>query len=246
MEILGIDIGGTGIKGAIVDVETGELVTERIRILTPNPATPEAVLSTVKEVVDRFDWKGAIGCGFPARVIDGVCQTASNIDNEWIGKDIGKLIFEKTGCRSFVLNDADAAGIAEMRFGNGEDLQGTVIILTIGTGIGSSLFSNGELFPNTEFGFIKVGSKFGEHYASNKIRENEELSWKRWAKRLNKYFHRVEFLFSPNLIIMGGGVCKKFDKYSHYFDTKAKVIPAKLQNRAGVIGAAIFASEKVK
>jgi polyphosphate glucokinase len=243
MEYLGIDIGGSGIKGAIVDVTSGQLMTERLRFETPNPATPQAVAEKVAELVKQLNWQGPIGCGFPAVISNGVAKTAANIDESWIGTDVVALLSEATDCPCSVVNDADAAGLAEMRFGCGKGRSGTVLIVTLGTGIGSALFYDGMLYPNSELGHLRLKSGIAERYASAAIRKNEDLSWKAWAKRLNKFFSQVERLFSPELIIVGGGVSRRHDKFFQYLSVQAELLPADLKNNAGVIGAACRAAE---
>lgn len=242
MDILGIDIGGSGIKGAIVDTEKGEFITDRHRIPTPQPATPDAVTDTVAEIVKHFDYSGVIGCTFPAIMKNGVAHSAANVDKSFIGTDVQRLIQRKTGCPTLVLNDADAAGIAEMRFGVGKDRDGEILMLTVGTGIGSALFFNGQLVPNTEMGhlFLKNGME-GENYASDRIRDEENLGWEEWGKRLNDYLQHIDFIFSPDLIAIGGGVSKKHEKYFGYIDINAELVPAQLRNKAGIIGAAVAA-----
>lgn len=246
MEILGIDVGGSGIKGAPVDVNSGELLTPRHRISTPQPATVKAVANTVAALADHFQWKGAIGCGFPAVVQHGVVKTASNIDKGWIGTNAQELFAEKTGCPVQIHNDADVAGIAEVRFGAGKDRKGVVLVLTIGTGIGSGLFHNGVLVPNSEFGHIQL-KKYGlaEKYVSDATRKKDDLSWKQWAERFNVYLAEIEKLLSPDLIILGGGGSKKFAKYDEHLETKAEIVPAELLNEAGIIGAAGAAAPSV-
>lgn len=244
MEFLGIDIGGSGIKGAIVDVSSGELVSERLRLVTPTPATPQAVAETVVELVRKSNWKGPIGCGFPAVISNGVATTAANIDDSWIGTDVAALLSEATGCSCSVVNDADAAGLAEMRFGCGVDRNGTVLILTLGTGIGSALFYNGNLYPNSELGHLRLKNGVAERYASAAVRDTESLSWKVWAKRLNKFFTQVERVLSPELIVVGGGVSRKHEKFFPHLDVQAELQPAKLRNLAGIIGAACRAAEQ--
>jgi polyphosphate glucokinase len=241
MEILGIDIGGTGIKGAVVDTKKGKLLTERKRILTPQPATPEAVLGTVHELVEHFNWKGVIGCGFPAAVQHEIVRTASNIDESWIGMNAAKSIKKITGCPTHVVNDVDAAGMAEMKFGAGKKQKGVTIMLAAGTGIGSAIFIDKKLVPNMELGFIHVKGMPGEYYAANSVRENENLSWEEWGNRFNEYLVRLESLFWPDLFILGGGISKEFDLYSKYFHLKTKLVPAKTKNHAGIIGAALAA-----
>jgi polyphosphate glucokinase len=241
MEILGIDIGGSGIKGAPVDIEKGDLITKRHRIPTPQPATPEAVGNTVAQLVQHFKWTGPIGCTFPAIIKKGVAYSAANVDKAWIGVNGEALIKEKTGCPTVLLNDADAAGIAEMEFGAGKGRQGVVIILTFGTGIGSAIFINGILLPNTEFGHMEIRGKDAEHRASDKIRTEEKLSWERWAKRVNEFLKRMELLFSPDLFIFGGGVSKSHEKFFHRLQLQTEIVPARLKNQAGIIGAAMAA-----
>ena len=238
MEVLGIDIGGTGMKAARVDLKSGELVSERKRFKTPHPATPEAMMKTVVKLQKHFEWSGAIGCGFPAAVIDGTVKTASNIDKSWIGKPLANMIRKATGCATRVMNDVDVAGLAEMSFGAGKNHEGTVLVLALGTGIGSALFHNQQLMPNTELGHLQFHGDIAEAYAANSIRENEDLSWEVWGKRLNQYLVEVHKLFWPDLIIIGGGVSKKFDKYEKYLDHGLNVIPAGLKNHAGIVGAA--------
>ena len=245
MKILGIDIGGTGIKGAIVDTKTGELTSERVRLLTPKPATPQAIADTLNKLVKQLKWQGPIGCGFPATVQHGIARTASNIDKSWINTNAAGLFSQTTGCPCFVVNDADAAGVAEMKFGAGKDNQGVVALITIGTGLGSAIFTQGQLLPNTELGHLQLEGMVAEHYASASARELNELSWKKWGKRFNKYLQRLEFLLSPDLIILGGGASKKFEKYNEQLNTRAPVIPAQSLNQAGIVGAALFAQTQI-
>ena len=246
MKILGVDIGGSGIKGTIVETETGDFLAERHRIPTPNPSTPDAVAKVLRKLTRYFEWNGPVGCGFPAVIRNGVARTASNIHKDWIGTDVIQLFSERTNCPVQVLNDADAAGIAEMTFGAGRDQKGLAVLITVGTGLGSSLFTNGQLFPNTEFGQLLLNGKIAEKYASDAVRKNLDLSWKKWAKRFDEYLHHLEMLLWPDVIILGGGVSKKMDKFAHYLTVKTEVIPARLQNHAGIIGAALFAEQKIK
>lgn len=241
MKVLGIDIGGTGIKGAVVDTVRGELVTERYRLDTPSPATPKAVVKKVVELVEHFGWEGPIGCGFPAAVKHDVVMTASNIDKSWIGINAAKKIKKKTGCPTHLINDVDAAGFAEMTFGAGKGNNGTVLVVAAGTGIGTALFTNGELVPNTELGHLPLHGDSAERYASNAVRKAEELSWEEWADRFNEYWELIEFLLWPDLIIFGGGVSKKSDEFIHLFNVKSNIVPAKMLNNAGIIGAAVGA-----
>lgn len=246
MEILGIDVGGTGIKGAIVNTLEGELVTERYRIDTPDPASPENIISTVGEIVEHFNWKAPIGIGFPAAIKNDVVMTASNIDKSWIGLNAGEEIQSKTGCKTTLVNDVDAAGYAEIEFGAGKGNMGAVAMVAAGTGIGTALFNNGVLFPNTELGFLKVKGMVGEHYAAAIIRKKENLSWGEWGQRFNKYLKKIEMLFWPDLIILGGGVSKNFDKYKSCFTIKTPIVPAERRNNAGIIGASVAASRSIK
>lgn len=244
MEILGIDIGGSGIKGAIVDTAKGEFISERHRIETPQPATPEAVTDVVKELVDHFKFNGAIGCTFPAIMKHGVAHSAANVHESFVGTDVQRLIQRKTGNATYVLNDADAAGIAEMRFGAGRDNQGLVIMITLGTGIGSAVFMNGILVPNTEFGHLYLDKRKGieaEEYASDRIRQTEDLNWEKWGRRVNYFLQHIEFIFSPDLIIIGGGVSKESEKFFPFIELAAPLVPAQLLNQAGIVGAAIAA-----
>ena len=246
MEILGIDIGGSGIKGAIVDTATGELKSERIRLVTPQPATPEAVAQTLKELVDQIGYKGPIGCGSPARVINGEVLTAANIDKSWINVKVEDLFSKVTGQKVFVANDADVAGLAELTFGAVKDYKGPVLFLTIGTGIGSALFINGQMYPNTEFGHIKFKGDIAEHYCSDAVREREELGYKEWGERLNKFLEYIAFLTQPDFIVLGGGVSKKFEKYESKLTLSTKVVPATTLNLAGIIGAAMYAKSHLE
>ncbi len=244
MEFLGIDIGGSGIKGALVDIEKGEFIGERHRIPTPQPAKPEPVVEVVAEIIDHFDYSGPLGVTFPAIIHNGVALSAANVDEKFIGTNITELVQKQTGLPAITLNDGDAAGIAEMRFGAGKGNSGSVIILTLGTGIGSAMFRKGVLFPNSELGHIYLQNGMeAEHYAAESIRENEDLSWKKWGKRVNKVFQHVDFIFSPDLIIVGGGVSKKYEKYFPYIKINADLVPAQLRNDAGIIGAALAASD---
>lgn len=241
MEYLGIDIGGTGIKGAVVNVETGELVTERIRVLTPQPATPQAVMETAKEVMEAHGWQGPVGVGFPAAVRSSNVKTASNIDPSWIGINADEEFSKVLGQPTRVINDVDAAGLAEIKFGAGRHHtgSGSVLVIAVGTGIGSALFTKGHLVPNTELGHLLLHGRAAELYASNKTREQQELSWKEWGLRLNEFLLKLTARFWPDLIILGGGVSKKFEKYGGQLDVEAEVVPAELKNHAGTIGAAM-------
>ena len=242
MEALGIDIGGSAIKGAIFNVKTGDFITERYRIETSQPSPIEETIATVQKLVEHFSWKGKIGCGFPAVVLNGVVQTAANIDKSFIGVNANDLFSKATGCSVNVLNDADVAGYAELKFGSVKDFQGLAIFLTVGTGIGSALFNKGMLIPNTELGhiYMKNGLK-GEKFTSDFVKKKENLDWATWGKRFNEYLNYLDKLFYPELFIIGGGTSKRFDKFQDKLTLKTPVIPARLQNDAGIIGAAMFA-----
>lgn len=245
MKILGIDIGGSGIKGAPIDITEGKLVAKRHRIPTPQPSLPDAVADVVAEIAKHFAWQGPIGCTFPAIIKNGVAHSAANVDDAWIGANVQQLIADKTGAPVMVINDADAAGIAEMEFGAGKGYTGVVIMLTFGTGIGTAIFVNGHLVPNTEFGHMELHGQEAEHWAADRIRKEEDLSWKEWAVRVDDFLSRMELLFSPDLFIVGGGVSKKkkYAKFSDRLHTKAEVVPAQMRNEAGIIGAAMAAKK---
>jgi polyphosphate glucokinase len=241
MKVLGIDIGGSGIKGAPVDTDTGSLLDSRFRLPTPSPAKPLAVAKTVGEVADHFNWKGHLGIGFPGVVRKGVTLTAANIHEDWEGLNAAKYI-KKIACRkTCIINDADAAGLAEMAFGAGKDRQGVVLLVTIGTGLGSALFTDGYLLPNCEFGHLEMKGVEAEWYASDAARKREKLSWKKWGQRFDSYLATMERLLWPDLIILGGGVSKKFELFKAYITVQAEVLPAQMLNEAGIIGAAVGA-----
>jgi polyphosphate glucokinase len=241
--ILGIDIGGTGIKGAPVNVKTGALTEERFRIETPHPANPHAVTDVVAQIAKHFHYKGPTGITFPAIVKNGMIHSASNVDKSWINVDASKLFHRHLGGAVTVVNDADAAGIAEMCFGAGVGRHGVVILLTFGTGIGSAIFCDGVLLPNTEFGHLKIRGKDAEIRASERIREKKNMSFKKWSGIVSGYLAELENLFSPELFLIGGGISKKADKFLPYLTAKTKVPieAAKMQNDAGIIGAATLA-----
>ncbi len=241
IEILGVDIGGSGVKGAPVDTATGQLTAERHRLPTPIPATPEAVSDTVAQVVDHFNWKGIVGCGFPAAIRQGEVLNASNIAKSWLGQNAQQLFAKATGCSVTVANDADAAGYAEMRFGAGCNCNGTVLIVTLGTGIGTALFTHGQLVPNLELGHIEINGKEAEKWASAAVREHEQLSWKAWARRLDIYLTHMERYLWPDLVIVGGGISKKHDKFLPRLTLETEVMPAQMRNEAGIVGAALVA-----
>ncbi|MCC5950777.1 MAG: ROK family protein [Acidimicrobiia bacterium] len=258
MQLFGIDIGGTGIKGAPVALDRGELAADRCRIDTPHPATPDSVAGVVAQIVDHFsssddstdtadaaapERTAPVGCTFPAVVKDGVALTAANVDDAWLGTDIASVFANACGRPFVVLNDADAAGIAEMRFGAGRGLTGVVAVITLGTGIGSALFVDGILVPNTELGHLEMDGEDAELQAAAKVREKEDLSWKKWAKRVDTYIEELDRLVWPDRIIIGGGVSKHADKFLPRIHTRAEVVPATLHNEAGIVGAALAAAD---
>lgn len=240
MQALGIDIGGSGIKGAPVNIKTGELLAERIRIKTPKGAKPKPMTEIVVEIARSFKWKGAIGVGFPAPIKRGVVMMAANVSDKWIGLNADELLSEATGCICKVGNDADVAGMAEMEFGAGKGQTGTIIMVTLGTGIGTAIYSNGQLVPNTEFGHLQMDGMDAEHRASAAVRERAKLSWKKYARRLNVYLNEMEKLFWPDLFIIGGGISKDHEKFLPLLKLQTKVVPAQFQNEAGIVGAALF------
>jgi polyphosphate glucokinase len=243
VHILGVDIGGTGIKVAPVDVTTGKLVAERVKVATPHPAEPDAIAAAVRELVTGFGWSGPAGIAFPGVITDGTTRTAANLDPAWIGMDARGLFGKATGLQVVMINDADAAGLAEMKFGAGAGHQGTVLMLTLGTGIGSALFNGGVLVPNTEFGHIEIRGKDAEKRASEHAKEEHDLSWEKWAGQVDEYLQRMEALLSPGLFIIGGGISRKSDKFLPLLTgLTAPVVPAALHNDAGIVGAAMAGS----
>lgn len=239
--VLGIDVGGSGIKGAVVNIATGSLVGGRFRIATPDPATPKAMARVVARIVDHFGWHGPVGCGMPGPIKDGRVLALANLDKSWIGVRAFEQYSDACGCTVAVLNDADAAGLAEMRFGAGKTLTGVVVVTTLGTGVGSSVFANGTLVPNTEFGQMEVRGKRAEERAAARIRKERNLSWKRWSGYLDEYLHAVENILWPDAFIIGGGISKKAGKFFPLLTVNAPVFPAALRNEAGIVGAALGA-----
>jgi polyphosphate glucokinase len=239
--IVGIDIGGTGIKGAPVDLTTGALTAERIRMLTPSPATPSAVAAVVVPLLDEIGVDGPIGVTLPGVVTGGDLRTAANIDKKWLGMDVVELFEKATGRPVAVVNDADAAGIAEMKFGAGAGRRGVVMMITLGTGIGTALFVDGALVPNTELGHLHLHHGEAEHWAADSARERDDLSWEEFGERVNHYLALIQRLFWPDLIIVGGGASKKAEKFFTQFTVDTEVVPAALQNEAGIVGAAMLA-----
>ena len=245
MTVLGIDIGGSGIKAAIVDTKTGELISERHRIQTPKPATPEAIAKVVKEIVTHFNWTKAVGCSFPTTIVDGKCIHSGNLSEKWLNVKVDKLFKKECKIPFYVSNDADLAGVAEINLGAGKNEKGVVITITIGTGIGSGLFYNGVLIPNLEIGkMLHSDGKIIEFFAADSIRKKEDLTLKQWALRFDSLLNYTRIVFSPSLIILGGGISKKYDQFKEYLETDVQVKVAKFRNNAGIIGAAMYASKK--
>lgn len=241
---MGVDVGGSGIKGAIVNLKTGEFVGDRIKIATPQPATPEAVASTVAEIVRLHEWDGPVGVTLPSVIQHQIAKSAANIDPSWIDTDVHELFEQHLPERSVtVLNDADAAGLAEVAFGNERARNGSVIFLTFGTGIGSAFLVNGHLFPNTEIGHLIVNRKEAEHVASSAVKQREDLSFKKWARRVDKVLHEYARLFNPECFVVGGGISRKSDKWVPLLTVDTPVVVATLRNRAGIVGAAMAANE---
>ncbi|EID80944.1 MULTISPECIES: polyphosphate--glucose phosphotransferase [Rhodococcus] len=236
----GVDVGGSGVKGGVVDLETGQLVGDRIKLLTPQPSTPEAVAETVAEIIRQAEWDGPVGITLPSVVTGGVARSAANIDKKWIGTDARKLFSDALGGRLVtVLNDADAAGIAEDALGAGKDAKGVVILLTFGTGIGSAILHDGVLLPNTEFGHMEVDGKEAEHRAASSVKEKKDLSYKEWAGEVSRVLTRFENLMCPDLFIAGGGISRKNEKWIPHLTNRTPVVPAALLNTAGIVGAAL-------
>lgn len=245
MKVLGIDIGGTGIKSNIIDTETGEILGDKFKIKTPQPATPKSIKKALKGIVSHFNWENKkVGICFPAVIQNGRSLTASNIDKEFIGYNLEKEFSKALNTEVTVVNDADAAGLAEMTIGKGRGATGVVLFITLGTGIGSALFYKGQLIPNSELGQLLYKKSIFENYASNRARESKKLTWKEWGSELNVFLNHVHILFTPEHIFIGGGVSKNFDKYSKYLDVPCKIETASLLNNAGLVGAAMVASYK--
>ena len=245
-QALGVDVGGSGVKGAIVDLDTGQLVGERFRLDTPQPATPEAVTKTVAEVVGHFGWTGPVGVTYPGVVVNGVVKTAANVDKAWIGTNVAEVISSAlSGQKVTVLNDADAAGLAEQRFGAGRNHDGVVVLLTFGTGIGSAVIHHGILLPNTEFGHLEVGGKEAEHRAASSVKERKEWSYRRWSKEVTKVLVAIENAVWPDLFIAGGGISKNGDKWIPLLKNRTPVVAAVLLNSAGIVGAAMASQPEV-
>jgi polyphosphate glucokinase len=247
MKVLGIDIGGTGIKAAVVDTKTGELLSERHRIDTPKPSTPEAVAKVVKEMVAHFHWTKAVGCSFPTTIVNGKCIHAGNLGEKWLNVKVDKLFRKECKIPFYVSNDADLAGLAEVSLGAGKNEKGVIIVITIGTGIGSGLFYNGKLIPNLEIGkMLHSDGKIIEYFTADSTRKKEGLTLKNWALRFDVLLNYAKVVFSPSLIILGGGISKRYDGFKEYLTSDVKVKVAEFRNNAGIIGAAMYASKKVK
>lgn len=246
MEVLGIDVGGSGMKGGIVNIETGEMVSKRFRIPTPESRTPDAMADVIAKIVEHFDYKGKVGCGFPTVIKKGICKSPGNLDPSWLGVNVEELFEKKTGLDFTVVNDADIAGYASMEYGVGKGKDGLVLMITIGTGLGSGAFYDGKLIPNFELGQIpyKKYEKI-ELWAAASAKEREGLTYKKWGKRFNKFLKYVDLIIAPDLILLGGGTSKDFDEFKDYITIETPVIPAELQNHAGIIGAAAAALHKI-
>ena len=251
--VLGIDIGGSGVKGGIVDIKKGELVGERMRIPTPKSHEPKLVVDAVSQIAKSFNWNGIIGCGFPGVIRSQIVETAANLGGKkFVGTNLAQLIGEACGCEAWIINDADAAGLAEVRYGAGKGRDGAILMLTVGTGIGTALFTGGHLVPNLEFGHLKMRDKASsknvdaEKLYSDAVRKKRDYTWRIWAERFNKYLQYVHALCWPDLMIIGGGAAAKSDKFMKYIDVECDIVCAKLENRAGIIGAAYMASKMLK
>ncbi len=241
MQTFGIDMGGSGIKGAVVDLATGQLASDRFRLPTPRPATPEACGDVMAELLRQAHWQGPVGCTFPGVMKNNVVYTAANVDDRWVGVNLHQLLSAKAGCPAVALNDADAAGLAEMTLGAGRDQRGVVIMLTFGTGIGTAIFTDGQLVPNVELGHLELNGTESESYASDATRKRDGLSWDEWSQRVNEYLARLEAYFWPDLFIIGGGVSNKPERFVHQLHSQTRLVMAESRNEAGIIGAALAA-----
>lgn len=247
MKMLGIDIGGSGIKGAIVNTKTGALLSDRFRIETPKPATPEAVAKVIQEMVTHFDWKNAVGCSFPTTIVDGKCIHSGNLSEKWLHVKVDKLFKKECNLPFYISNDADLAGLAEVSLGAAKKEKGVVIVVTIGTGIGSGLFYNGKLIPNVEIGkMLHSNGKIIELYTADSVRKKEDLKLAEWAKRFDNLLEYIRVVYTPSLIVLGGGISKKFDNFKQHLTTDVKIKVAKFKNNAGIIGAAMHAANNSK
>jgi polyphosphate glucokinase len=239
MKVLGIDIGGSSLKGAPVDLSTGQLVTEPTRVETPKKLKPQQMADAVAEIAQRFKWRGPIGCGFPGVVRDGVTSFAGNLDQSFLGVNVDVMFRATTKRRVHVINDADAAGLAEVHFGAGRDRPGTLMMLTFGTGVGSGFFQNGHLIPNTELGYLPIRGRSAEKWVAASVKDKKKLSYREWGGRLNQYLQLVEVVLNPDLMIIGGGISADHAKWMKYVKVKTEVVPAALHNGAGIVGAAL-------
>jgi polyphosphate glucokinase len=246
MKALGIDIGGSGIKAALVDTQRGQLLTERYRVPTPSPATPNSLARSVARIVHHFSWKGPIGCGVPGPIKNGKVMVVANLDKSWVGARAHEVFAKACGQKVAVINDADAAGLAESRFGACRKTRGVVVVLTLGTGIGSALLYDGRLIPNSEFGQIEIRGKKGERRAASRVRKEKNLSWEQWAKLLDEYLQALEGILWPDLFVIGGGVSRKSKRFISLLHLRARIVPAKLHNEAGIVGAALNACLKYR
>lgn len=245
MEILGIDIGGSGIKGAIVDLHTGKLCTQKFRIPTPKSREPEPMAKAVNKIVKHFEYEGIIGCGFPTIIKKGICKDEGNLSEKWVGVNVEDLFEKTTGFNFTVINDADAAGLAEVNFGAGQDEEGFILMITVGTGLGSGAYFDGELIPNFELGQLSYKEyEKVEDWAASSIKKKEDLSYKKWAKRFNIFINHIFKVLNPDLILVGGGISKHWKKYDEHLKVNTKLAPAKLRNTAGILGAAIAAKNR--
>jgi polyphosphate glucokinase len=246
MKVLGIDIGGSALKGAPVDTKTGQLLAERFRVETPEIVSPKRMGEIAAEIAAHFKWKGRIGIGFPGVIQSGVARTSANLDKRFVDADLVKLFGKATGCPVHVLNDADAAGLAEMKFGAGRAHEGVVLLLTLGTGVGSAVFYRGVLFPNTEFGHLPMHGVDAENLVAASVRAEQDLSWKHWGRKLDEYLCILEKVLWPELIILGGGVSAKSEKFFNYLKRRTPVVAASFHNEAGIVGAAMAAAERAR
>lgn len=244
--LYGVDVGGSGVKGALVDLEAGTLLSKRTRIPTPQPSTPPAVFDVIATLVAKAEWEGPLGVAIPAVVVDGVAKSAANIDDAWIDTDVATTLSAVCDREIVVLNDADAAGLAEMRYGVGRGEGGVVILLTFGTGVGSAVFADGVLVPNTEFGHLEFRGGAAELATAARLVEDDEMSLKKWARTVDEYLHMLYRVFTPQLVIVGGGISKRFEEFEKWIDVECRVVPARLRNKAGIVGAATAAHERAR
>jgi polyphosphate glucokinase len=243
---MGLDIGGSGVKAAVVDLARGELVSERVRLKTPRPATPEAVLKTAARIREQLDWQGPVGCGFPGSFRHGEVAAAPNLDRSWVGQHLAAELQKSLGVESVAIgNDADAAGLAEVRFGAGRRVEGTVVVVTLGTGIGTAVFNRGVLLPGTELGHLEIDGRDAEALAAESARKRNDWSWKRWSREVDRYLARLEYLLGVDLFILGGGACKKGHRFvPHFEEVGCEVVLASMGNLAGIVGAALLVAEE--